>query len=146
MRTQEIKLQATSSADHPDIRILLVDDSLVNRLVILGQLKRLGHTAIVATDGYEAIEAASATPFDIVLMDCEMPRMNGYQATLTLREHERQEQGSPHARVVAMTAHDLVGDREKCLAAGMDDYLRKPVQTEELRVAIERWQAISELA
>ena len=118
-------------------RILVVDDNETNQLVAVQILLRLGYHAEVAANGAEAVEAFRTLPFDLILMDCQMPHMDGYDATRTIREAEKAT--GQHMPIIAVTANAMKGDREKCLAAGMDDYLRKPVKMEELRVTLERW-------
>jgi PAS domain S-box-containing protein len=117
-------------------RVLLVEDNSVNQLVALGQLRKLGHECIVAASGPEALEALRDGAFDIVLMDCQMPDMDGYETTRRIRRMEGPVSGIP---VVAITAHALPGEREKCLAAGMNDHLPKPVSIEQLGSMIWLW-------
>jgi signal transduction histidine kinase/AmiR/NasT family two-component response regulator/HPt (histidine-containing phosphotransfer) domain-containing protein len=119
-------------------RILLAEDNTINKDVALGQLDRLGYTADVATNGREVLEAIRCASYDIVLMDCMMPEMDGYEATKRIREDERQ-QGRRRLHIIAMTANAMMGDRDRCIDAGMDDYVSKPVQLAELRRAIEKW-------
>ncbi|MBV8580329.1 MAG: response regulator, partial [Candidatus Eremiobacteraeota bacterium] len=103
----------------------------------LQQLKRLGYGADVAENGRMAIDAVAERRFDLVLMDCEMPEVDGYTATRAIRASEATT--GEHVPIVAMTANAMAGDREACLAAGMDDYLAKPVQLAELRDIVERY-------
>jgi len=117
-------------------RVLLVEDNSVNQLVALGQLRKLGHECIIAASGAEALAALPGGKFDVVLMDCSMPDMDGYETTRRLRQLGGAEAQVP---VVAITAHALSGEREKCLAAGMNDYLAKPVSTEQLGAMIKLW-------
>ncbi len=112
------------------LRILLAEDSLVNQKLAVALLERQGHTVTVARNGRDAVAAMESQTFDLVLMDVQMPEMDGLEATTTIRVREKQSGG--HIPIIAMTAHALKGDRELCLAAGMDDYLSKPIRTEEL--------------
>jgi CheY-like chemotaxis protein len=114
--------------------VLLVEDNATNRLLAVSLLEKEGHTVETATNGKEALAALAKRPFDVVLMDIQMPEMDGFEATARIREHE---QGSgEHMPIVAMTAHAMKGDRERCLQAGMDGYVSKPVRAGELYQAL----------
>jgi CheY-like chemotaxis protein/HPt (histidine-containing phosphotransfer) domain-containing protein len=125
-----------------DMRILVVEDHVVNMKVALHQLQKLGYVADSAGNGIEALEAMLKHPYDLVLMDCQMPAMDGYEATRQLR---RVQGARRHTWVVALTAHSLEGDRAKCIAAGMDDYLSKPMRTEDLRGALARFRRVQQI-
>ena len=118
----------------PILRVLVVDDVEANRRLAQLLLRSFGHAAEAATSGREAVEKTTAGRYDVVLMDMQMPDMDGMEATQ--RIHERLGGASP--RIIAVTANALPGDRERCLAAGMDDYLSKPIQAQALRAAIEQ--------
>jgi signal transduction histidine kinase/ActR/RegA family two-component response regulator len=116
--------------------VLIVEDSPVNRLVAVHVLERCGFRSHVVNDGREALHALSTQRYDAVLMDCQMPDIDGYEAT---RELRRRENGGRHTPVIAMTAHAMTGDRERCLEAGMDDYIAKPVRSHALNEVLRRW-------
>jgi len=118
--------------------ILLVEDNPVNQEVACKQLQQMGCQVMVAENGEEAVEAVQAHEFDLVFMDCQMPCMDGYTATRLIRQRE-QHDDQAHTIIVALTANALSGDREECLAAGMDDYLSKPVTTKQLQHMLEKW-------
>ena len=136
------------SADHPvsagkgsydRLRILLAEDNPVNRDVALSMLENLGCRADVAADGHEVLAAIKREAYDLVLMDCQMPRMDGFTATEEIRSRERE--GGRRIPIVALTASAMEEDRDRCLAAGMDDFLPKPLRVEALRDALDRWFA-----
>ncbi|MFN2475383.1 MAG: response regulator [Chthoniobacterales bacterium] len=112
------------------LHILLAEDNVINRAVAAGILGRQGHTVVHASNGLEAVDAFTAQKFDIVLMDIQMPELDGFEATARIREIESAT--GQHTPIVAMTAHAMAGDRERCLAAGMDDYLSKPIAAKDL--------------
>ena len=120
--------------DRP-LRVLLAEDNLVNQRVAVGLLTRRGHTVTVAANGDEALTAFHDAAFDVALMDIQMPVKDGFEATAAIRAHERARGG--HLRIVAMTAHAMSGDRERCLGAGMDAYLSKPIDPETLYRTVE---------
>ena len=117
-------------------KLLLVEDNPVNQRVALAELGKLGYQADLAMNGAEAVTAAAARPFDLVLMDCQMPVMDGFEATRRIRAALA---GARRVPILAMTANAMQGDRERCLLAGMDDYFPKPVTLDALRVALQRW-------
>jgi len=137
-RTEPARPLKTARQPCPALEVLLVEDNPVNRKVAVRLLEKQGHTVITANNGQEALEVLDKLKWtiDLVLMDVQMPEMDGYQATAAIREHERQT--GAHLPIVAMTAHALDRDRERCLAAGMDAYLTKPIQIDKLFDLIER--------
>lgn len=121
---------------HP-LKVLVAEDNAVNQRLAQRLLERRGHGSRVVGDGVEAVKALAEEDFDVVLMDVQMPNMDGFQATAAIRERERDTGG--HIPIIAMTAHAMRGDRERCLAAGMDGYVSKPLRSEEFYAAIESW-------
>jgi CheY-like chemotaxis protein len=117
-------------------RVLVVEDNAVNQKVACRMLETLGLRTDVASSGREAVEMSALVPYDLILMDCQMPEMDGYEAT---REIRRRDGETRPVAVIAITADAMAGSRERCLAAGMDDYISKPVRLEELCRALGRW-------
>jgi two-component system sensor histidine kinase/response regulator len=117
--------EAANRSASRSLHILLAEDNPVNQKLVQIMLEKRGHTVVVVNDGQEALQALDAGTFDLVLMDVQMPRMDGFEATAVIRRVEKM--GHRHIPVVAMTAHAMAGDRERCLAAGMDDYVSKPI-------------------
>ena len=119
-----------------NFKVLVAEDNDMNQAVIRGFLNKLQIDCTLVNNGRKAFEAATSETFDLVLMDCQMPVMEGNEATRIIREYEKQKgglgPGGNRLPIVALTAHALVGDREKCIAAGMDDYLTKPINSKDL--------------
>jgi len=126
----------TLREDMHRIRILVAEDNAINQTLAVRLLEKRGYSATVAPDGQAAVAAFQTGGFELVLMDIQMPGMDGFEATAAIRESEKLTGG--HIPIVAMTAHALVGDQERCLAAGMDGYVSKPIRTSELFATIER--------
>ena len=116
----------------------MAEDNPTNQTVAVAILKKLGYGAEAVANGGEAIKALSEIPYDLVLMDCQMPEIDGYEATRWIRSRDSGVR-NPDIPIIAMTAHAMKGDRERCLAAGMNDYISKPVQPKELAETLARW-------
>ena len=134
-----IQAPAGAPARINPLNVLLVEDTPVNREVAIGMLELLGHRVDVAENGQEAVDATTHKPYDIVLMDCQMPVMDGFAATGAIREREHSGDSTKRLAIIALTAHAVEGDRERCLAAGMDDYLTKPFTLQQLQDLLARW-------
>jgi CheY-like chemotaxis protein len=119
--------------------VLVVEDNLVNQKVAVRLLENMGCRVDVAANGHEAVEASDRNPYDCIFMDCQMPELDGYEATGLIRRREAGAGAGSHVPIIAMTANALEGDRERCLAVGMDDYVSKPVKRDELESTLERW-------
>ena len=133
--------EAAPTAEEPPVvlrplRILLAEDSLFNQKLAVGLLEKQGHSVFVANNGSEAIAAATSQTFDIALIDVQMPDLDGFEATAEIRARERRT--GQHLPIIALTAHAMKGDRERCLAAGMDEYLAKPIRARELFATIQK--------
>jgi two-component system, sensor histidine kinase and response regulator len=137
------KLTPTTNRDTPvhRLNILLAEDNIVNQRVAVSILERRGHAVQPVNNGKEALDALACERFDMVLMDVQMPEMDGLEATAAIRQKEQETGG--HIPIIAMTAHAMKGDRERCLEAGMDDYLAKPVEPIAMRALIERWGTLA---
>jgi CheY-like chemotaxis protein len=131
----------TAIENTPDarLRILVVEDNTINQRLALTLLKKLGWSVDLACNGFDAIAALERENFGLVLMDVQMPVMDGLMAT---REIRRRLPAECQPAIIAFTANTLPGDREQCLAAGMDDYLSKPVNADEMSAKLERWNAV----
>ncbi len=119
-----------SAKQQRPLRILLAEDNLVNQRLAVGLMKKRGHTVVIAADGKQALTALAHEHFDLLFMDVQMPEMSGFEATALIREGERQT--GKHLPIIATTAHAMKGDRERCLASGMDGYVSKPLLVAEL--------------
>lgn len=129
------------------LKILLAEDNLTNQKLLLRQLQVLGYEADVVSDGAAAVRAVTRSPYDVILMDCQMPTMDGFEATLAIRAWEQQQrtwmpQPLTKAIIIAMTASDLPQDRDRATAVGMNDYLLKPVRHDVLSALLTSWQQV----
>jgi two-component system sensor histidine kinase/response regulator len=132
-------LETNNEAPVQPLNILLAEDNVVNQRVAIGILEKRGHAIQTVNNGKEALDALACECFDVVLMDVQMPELDGLETTAAIRRKEQETGG--HIAIIAMTAHAMKGDRERCLDAGMDDYLAKPVEPKDLRAVIEKWGA-----
>lgn len=136
-QTQQLVTRHTLQENHqPALRVLLAEDNPVNQKLAVILLKRSGYSVDVVENGVQAVAAATSGQYDVVLMDVQMPELDGLEATRRIRQQEAE---GKHIPIIAVTAHALQGDRERCLDAGMDDYISKPIQQEELMATLERW-------
>jgi len=126
------------AAPRGGLRVLLVEDNPINQRVAIALLKRLGAIVTLAADGAEAVRMTDATSWDLVLMDCQMPVLDGFEATTQIRQREHRD-NRPRQPIVAMTANAMQGDRERCLAVGMDDHVPKPITGDALARTLSRW-------
>jgi CheY-like chemotaxis protein len=125
-----------SGAPRRRLRVLVAEDNAVNQRLVVRILERCGHSVVVAATGRQALAALAASSFDVVLMDCQMPEMDGFEATAAIRAGERA--SGAYLPIIALTAHAMKGDEERCLAAGMDSYVTKPVDANKLLDALDR--------
>ncbi|MBI5752841.1 MAG: response regulator [Hydrogenophilales bacterium] len=121
------------------VRVLVAEDNAVNQKVVIYMLRKLGIRADVAANGLEALDALQRLPYDLVLMDCQMPEMDGFEASIEIRHHELMSGRAQRTPIVAMSANARIEDRERAMSGGMDDYLVKPVKVEDLESALKRW-------
>jgi CheY-like chemotaxis protein len=126
---------AGATSHHAGVRVLVAEDNQINQLVISSLLERRGFDVDIAADGQEAVDKNARNHYAAIFMDCQMPQLDGYEATGEIR---RRQSAQRHVPIIAMTAHTMKGDREKCLRAGMDDYIGKPVRSEALDQVLER--------
>jgi two-component system sensor histidine kinase/response regulator len=130
----------TPAESSTPLRILLAEDNVVNQKLVSKLLERRGHTVSIAANGRLAVQALSRECYDLILMDVQMPEMDGFEATAIIREKERA--SGQHIPIIALTANAMKGDSERCLNAGMDAYLSKPIRAQELIQAVESFQKV----
>lgn len=144
-RPAPVGVPNSDRASKARFKLLLVEDNQTNQDVALGMLENFGYRADVAGDGRTALSALAQADYDLVLMDCQLPDLDGYEATRLIRSPESPVRNHD-IPVIAMTAHAMAGDREKCLASGMNDYISKPIDSALLERAVERWTGASRQA
>jgi len=132
VKSRFVRAEAPVLDSEPErsLRILLAEDNPVNQKLMILMLKKIGHSVVPVSNGRKAVDAATTEEFDLILMDVQMPEMDGFEATAMIRGHQKIT--GTFTPIVALTAHALKGDREKCISAGMDDYITKPIQSREL--------------
>jgi len=135
----ETSVNSDKAMQHLDMHILLAEDNVTNQEVAVSMLEKIGCTVSLVSNGLEALNAIAENSYDLILMDCHMPLMDGYQATITIRNIEKNTIPAIHTPIIAVTANALTGDREKCLTAGMDDYISKPFKQTELLTTLKKW-------
>lgn len=134
----QITIEEEKRQHNVSYRVLVVEDNPTNQKVVSYMLKQMNAIIDIASNGREALNILKHTNYDIVFMDCQMPEMDGFEATKKIREYEK-ENNKPHSLIIAMTANALQGDREKCLLSGMDDYIAKPVNPKDIQAAFDKW-------
>ncbi|MBW8780410.1 MAG: response regulator [Verrucomicrobia bacterium] len=139
------ELFSDSTAPFAGLRALLAEDNPINQKVASRQLQKLGFTTDVAANGQEVLASLTQFPYDVIFMDCQMPEMDGYEAARAIRKRENEHDCPWKAplHIIAMTANAMMGDREKCFSAGMNDYVSKPVHLNDLMVVLERWKSVA---
>ncbi len=125
----------TATVTPQSLHVLLAEDNLINQRVAMRLLEKRGHRVALATTGHEVLDWLKRQRFDLILMDVQMPEMDGLEATMAIRENEKQTGG--YTPIVALTAHTMAGDRERCLQAGMDSYVNKPIEPVRLLEVVE---------
>lgn len=133
---EDIPKEITENTGQTGVPVLLVEDNMVNRKLAVLILERVGCRVDVALDGAEGVEKYKSGHYAAIFMDCQMPVMDGYEATRAIRKLEA---GASHIPIIAVTANAMKGDKEKCLACGMDDYISKPLRPHDLQEAVSRW-------
>jgi PAS domain S-box-containing protein len=137
--TRSFSVNESYKAMQSEQLILVVEDNLVNQQVAKRILQKLGYSIHIVNNGQEAVDSLETLPYALVLMDCQMPVMDGFEATYLIRKREQQAEKRKHTPIIAMTANAIEGDREHCLAAGMDDYVSKPINVEFLASVLKKW-------
>jgi len=137
VRSGDFIIRNTLTKAEVPVKILIAEDNLVNQKLMARLLERLGYRVAVANNGVEAVEAWCRSSYTAVLMDCQMPVMDGFEATKQIREQDRAM--GKHTPIIAVTAHNMAGDRKRCLLAGMDDYVATPVNANSIKGALEKW-------
>ena len=142
-RQADKPLAHTADTESP-LKVLVVEDHPVNQTIIRAMLTRMGCDIDMADNGVQALSAFETNTYDLVLMDCQMPEMDGFDTTRAIREREALNPTMGRVPVIALTALAMLGDAERCLDAGMDDYLTKPIQIEQLSAKMQRWRPSEE--
>ena len=135
----EVLEQPVTTTERSAAQVLVVEDNLVNQRVSVAMLRRLGFEVDLACNGEEGVSKWEKGDYDAIIMDCQMPVLDGYSATAQIRDRERSKGNGRHMPIIALTAHSLPHDRQKCLDSGMDDYLTKPVDCKVLGIVLHKW-------